>query len=83
MKRKEIIHFEQLSHTNSSKLIGGFSAVFDNDDQRDSAQKTNNCNGGNLKAGCGSKNVKKKSKPNHVPNSNCKGNCVPGCGGKK
>jgi len=83
MKHKKVIRFEQLNLSDSSKLIGGFSMAFDIECQQDTIKKVNNCSGGNFKAGCGSKNVKKKPKPNTALNANCKGNCVPGCGSKK
>ena len=80
MKNKKKILFEKLSVTESSTLIGGFSVAFDAY-QKDSS-KTNNCQGGNLKTGCGANHKKGKSN-DHTSNGNCKGNCVKGCGDKK
>lgn len=81
MKRN--IRLTTLSATESSKLVGGFSAAFSLDAIQDSTKKVNNCQGGNFKAGCGAADSAKVHKPSNAPNKNCKGNCVKGCGGKK
>lgn len=84
MNNKKILQFERLNHTDSFKLIGGFSIAFDTEMQQDSTQKVNNCHGGNFKVGCGGGHKNKKDTVSkHLPNKNCKGNCVPGCGDKK
>lgn len=78
MKNKYKI--SELTVIEASSLIGGFSSVLFEPPQ-DTTAKTNNCNGGNYKSGCG-KSAKKKNKATGT-NSNCKGNCVKGCGDKK
>jgi hypothetical protein len=81
MKTMNFSEFEVLREDENNKLVGGFSAVFDGDPQ-DTIPKVNNCHGGNFKAGCGAHHKYKKLKGN-IPNGNCKGNCVSGCGDKK
>ena len=80
MKNNKHLNFEKLSLIDTSKLIGGFSIAF-YDCQKDTA-KINNCQGGNLKTGCGANHKNGKS-TGHSSNGNCKGNCVKGCGNKK
>jgi hypothetical protein len=79
MKQKFDLKIEKLTLTESKKLIGGFSASLSGDPpaQDTTSTKVNNCNGGNYKAGCGSKGKKIKAVGS---NANCKGNCVKGCG---
>ena len=79
MKKKINLKIERLTSNESTKLIGGFSFAFSGLPQ-DSTLKVNNCNGGNLKAGCGKTSNKKNNSVGS--NTNCKGNCVKGCGDK-
>jgi hypothetical protein len=81
MKKVLNLKMEKLSNTDSLKLVGGFSVVFF-DSQQDTTIKTNNCSGGNIKAGCGKKKSNKKITTPGT-NANCHGNCVKGCGDKK
>ncbi|MDR0802300.1 hypothetical protein [Fluviicola sp.] len=74
------LNFEKLSNNSSQELIGGFSISIGLLEQEPDATSVNNCKGGNVTVGCGSKNKKSKKKPKGI-NANCSGNCVTGCGG--
>ncbi len=58
MKKKQtskLEQFELLTETSTGSLIGGFSTtLFLEIDPIDGGGTTNNCNGGNCVAGCGS-----------------------------
>jgi hypothetical protein len=84
MKNKKRIVFEKLTSAESSKLVGGFSIAFGDNNPQDSTKKANNCHGANLKVGCGSHHHDTTGKSQkHYTNGNCKGNCVKSCGEKK
>ncbi|MFK6999873.1 hypothetical protein [Flavobacterium oreochromis] len=74
----KILNFERLDQADNQKLVGGFSSIFsivDTDYQESNI--ANNCHGGNCAAA-----TCKKQKPSREKgkNTNCIGNCVPGCG---
>lgn len=77
MENKKI-EIEKLTSSDAEKLIGGFSLIFSGEPQDTTSVKVNNCNGGNVHAGCGAKKGKKTKAIG--ANTNCKGNCVKGCG---
>jgi hypothetical protein len=80
MKNSNHLSIQKLQQTESSKLIGGFSSAFSDFQDDTTKVKVNNCNGGNVKAGCGHKSNKPSSASGQ--NKNCHGNCVKGCGDK-
>lgn len=82
MKKKINLEIEKLTVTESEKLVGGFSFSLSGDPpmQDTTTTKVNNCNGGNYKTGCGASGSKQKKIKPVGSNSNCKGNCVKGCG---
>jgi len=79
MKNK--LNFARLNNSEAAQLIGGFSSVFSGNFSCGDTSKINNCYGGNLVVSCG-KGFKSKKSSKHIPNTNCKGNCVKGCGEK-
>lgn len=68
--------FSPLVESENNKLIGGFSTSIDSFSIGNS-NLSNNCSAGNCTAKCNN-----NSKKAHGKNSNCKGNCVKGCGTK-
>ncbi|WP_375605169.1 hypothetical protein [Flavobacterium davisii] len=75
------INFEKIDQIDNQKLIGGFSNVFTiNAIDYQESNLANNCHGGNCAAATCKKQKVTKEKG---INSNCIGNCVPGCGTKK
>lgn len=70
--------FQHLTMDEHNYLIGGFSNTFGLT-EHNSLDESNNCKGGNCEASCGQKS--KEVKGNGLPNKNCAGNCVKGCGG--
>ncbi|MGC8751178.1 hypothetical protein [Hydrotalea sp.] len=73
-----IIHIEQLTTKENGQLIGGFSSALEcTSGLTDNNLMSNNCNSGNCKVNCYNK---KTTKPATGTNTNCKGNCVKGCG---
>ena len=66
-----------LTENENKQLIGGFSIAISPSEFEMNNVLSNNCNSGNCTPKCNNKMKKAKG-----TNSNCKGNCVKGCGNK-
>lgn len=77
---KKYLEFEKLEENETNFFIGGFSQSYVALDEMNN-ENANNCKGGNCLKGCKTKERKKENSKKPIPNGNCKGNCVQGCGG--
>ena len=77
---KKYLEFEKLEENKTNFLIGGFSQSYVALDEMNNESTNINCKGGNCLKGCKTKVRKNETSKKPIPNGNCKGNCVQGCG---